>query len=58
MVPANYHSKLVIQLQNTVRELERLRHVHLPLYAGKIGEPDLVVTNRAKQLLKEIESSN
>lgn len=45
------YSTLLIQLQSTTRELERLRYIHLPRFRGKVGEPDQVVINLANEVI-------
>lgn len=38
-------------LKLTVKELKRLRYLHLPMFEGKVGEPDNEVIKSAKQAL-------
>lgn len=39
-------------LADCLEELERLRYVHLPMFEGKVGEPNKFVIRRAKKILE------
>jgi hypothetical protein len=47
-----YIRRLREGLKVALRELERLRDVHLPMYEGKVGEPDRDVLKQVRMALK------
>ncbi len=48
-----YIKRLRAGLRAALKELGRLRDVHLPMYEGKIGEPDRDVIREVRQALRK-----
>ena len=48
------YAMLVIQLQDTTRELERLYSLHKDQFEGKIGCPNVVIIDQVKSILENI----
>ena len=51
MESTSTNSELLKALEDCAEELQRLRDVLLPQYAGKIGEPDVEILNTARALI-------